>query len=1105
MKILTNKKLVILILTLLSVNLFAKVDLDQITISLNQKNTKIKKVLSVITEKSGVIFFYNSRSLDNTKKISLSYTNEKLSKIIKDFANKNNLTYEVIDNEITFHKKTNKKRDITGVVKDANGETLPGANVFVKGTTTGSISDVDGKFSLKASPDQTIVFSSIGYTSIEMKVGDRTEINVSLNEDIVGLDEVVVVGYGYVKKSDLTGAISSIKSDDLSQTGTSSVMHMLSGKVSGMQVKQNSAQPGGGVSVLIRGASSTGAGNTPLYVIDGFPVSSSSVEPGGGYDIGSRNPLNTINPNDIESIEVLKDASATAIYGARAANGVILITTKSAKEGKFEVEYDYKYGVQTPKNNFDLLSGQELMEVWNHAHREKERYNKKYYPYGDNGKLEDSGYSDLFSADEIANAKNYDYEDMVTRNGAIQEHNIVMKSGTERTKVYSSFNYYDQKGMLSNLDFKRYTGRINLDQKIFPNVTVGTRMTASMIENSNSAMGGLNDASGMISSAFQFPTFIKPKNDNGEYNLNIYRPNIPNPLSFNEVDDKTYTYKMFANTYAEVDIFDWLKAKVKYGFDYNKGKRKIYLPNSFLYGANSRGKATINTVERTNELFEVTTSFNKSWDKFNLNGVAGLSQEKELYESFGGDNNDFLTDIYKYNNIGAGQADRPGIWSNYTETNYQSYFSRINLNWASKYLLTFTFRADGSDKFGENNKWGYFPSGSIGWTISQEDFMKAIPTISHLKARFSYGQTGNANIGGNAFAYYQTGGNYGFGNKIVKGVKQTSLANQDLKWETTTEANLGIELGLFKNRIHATMELYKKNVEDLLSERTLAPYLPINKVYANIGSTQSSGWELTLTTQNITGEFNWSTNFTLSHYEDKWESRNPEVILKVYEQNDASLHAIYGYLSDGILQVGEEYPENSKIIPGEIKVKDINGVDDEGNLTGSPDGKIDDADKVYLGSKQPKYNFGINNTFSYKGFDLSIYLYGMLDRDVFDSNLRELGTLEDVNNTTPLTYKAWSSENQDGTLPSGIKSTYSGSSDFYRTNVDFIRVKNITLGYTVNKEYLKFTKYLTHARVYLDFNNLGYITNYDGGDPETDSWAAYPFPFTFTVGASIKF
>ncbi|TKG95436.1 TonB-dependent receptor [Puteibacter caeruleilacunae] len=1081
-------------------------------LNLKMKDVTLEQVLRAIQDQSDFDVFYRNDKM-SSEKIDVHFKNAEIEMILKEVLKNTDLEFMVVDKNVVITSKASKStkkpaaiKKINGKVTDNTGEPLPGVSVIVKGTTIGVTTDFDGNYALSI-PDnaEVVVYSFVGMKTQEVVLEGQSTINITLEEDAIGLDEVVAIGYGVVKKSDLTGAVGSVKSEDLAESATASVMHMLSGKVAGLQVKQNSAQPGGGVSVLIRGAASTGAGNTPLYVIDGFPVSSSSVEPGGSYSYGSRNPLNTINPNDIESIEVLKDASATAIYGARAANGVILITTKNAKVGSFDVEYNFSYGIQEPKSDFDLLSGAELMEVWNEGYREYFRYQNNYYPYGDKGDAPADELPVFFTDEEIANAPDYNYEDMVTRQGQVQEHNLILKSGSERTKVYTSFNYYDQKGMLKNLDFLRYTGRINIDHKISDRISVGTRLTGAYIKNSNSQMGGINDGSGMISSAFQFPSFIEPVDENGVYNLNDQRPTIPNPLSFLEVTDNTYTYKLLTSAFVDFKLTDWLTGKVKYGIDYNKGKRKSYLPKTFLYGANAKGNARISQLEKSNKLFEITTSFNKSLDRWNFNGVLGFSTEEFVSESLSAQNNDFLTDLFLYNKLEAGQADRPGVDSGYGVTNFKSYFSRVNINLDSKYLLTLTMRGDGSDKFGENNKWGYFPSAALAWRVNEESFMKDFKDLSDLKFRVSYGQIGNSNIGGNAFAYYSVGSDYGFGNKIVKGIEQTSLSNPDLKWETTTELNFGLDFGFFDNRVHGTLEVYHKVVDDLLSQRSLASYLPISKVSANIGSTQSSGWELTLNTRNLTGALKWDTDISLGHFKDRWKERNPEVILKVYQKEDDPLHAIYGYLNDGILQIGEDYPENPGLIPGEIKVKDINGVDENGNLTGQPDGKISDADKVLLGSSQPKLNFGVNNTFRYKNWDLSFYVYGMLDRDVYDNNKLHLGTLQRENNTISLTYQAWSSENPDGTLPSGIKETYSGNSDFYRTNVDFARIKNITLGYTFKKNLLQKTNLVKKARVYVDFNNVGVFTNYDGGDPETDSWAAYPFPFTVTFGANINF
>ncbi len=1081
-------------------------------VTLKMNNVSLSEVIKEIEDKTDFYFYFNF-DLDQYLVEDVDLTNQEINQVLTDLLPDLGLDYKIVDQYIVIKEADSNESNIqdqitvSGNITDPLGEPIIGATILVKGTTNGTITDVNGNYTLTNVPaDAILAFSFIGMKTKEVPVMGKTTMNIQMEDESIGLDEVVAIGYGVVKKSDLTGAVGSVKTEELAESATSSVMHMLSGKVAGLQVNQNSSQPGGGVSVLIRGAASTGAGNTPLYVIDGFPIADSDVEPGGEYDYGSRNPLNTINPNDIESIEVLKDASASAIYGARAANGVILITTKSAKEGSFDVEYNFSYGVQQPKSDFDLLSGPELMEVWNHAYREYYRFENNYSPYGDNGIASDDVLPVRFTPEEVANAKTYDYEDMVTRTGQIQEHNVVIKSGTKKTRVYSSFNYYDQKGMLKNLDFKRYTGRINLDYNLSDKLTLGTRMTSAFIKNSNAQMGGTNDNSGIIAAAYQFPSFIAPRDENGDFNLNPDRPTIPNPVSFLDVTDNTYTYKFLASTSLDYKVTSWMDVKVKYGLDYNKGKRKSYLPTTFLYGANVNGNASINQKEKSNELFEVTASFNKKFNQLNLSGVMGYSKEKYISEGVYAQNNNFLTDLFLYNNLEAGTADRPSVSSGYEVTNFKSYFSRVNLNYASKYLLTLTIRGDGSDRFGENNKWGYFPSAALGWRVIEESFMDGFSNLSDLKLRVSYGQIGNANIGGDAFAYYNVGSNYAFGNSISTGIEQTSLANPDLKWETTTEINLGLDFGLYNNKIHGTFEVYQKTIDDLLSYRSLASYLPISSVAANIGSTESKGWEFTLSTRNIErGNFTWDTNISLGHYMDRWKKRNPEVILSVYEKEDAPIHAIYGYLNDGILQMGEEYSENAGIIPGEIKVKDINGLDENGELTGEPDGQISDADKVLLGSSQPKLNFGLNNTFKYKNVDLAIGIYGMLDRDIYDYNKLYQGVLQRADNTTSLTYKAWSSENQNGTLPSGIKSTYSGNSDFYRTNVSFARIKNITLGYTFNPELLKSTNFMKKARLFVDFNNIAVISNYDGGDPETDSWAAYPFPFSVTFGANINF
>jgi len=671
-----------------------------------------------------------------------------------------------------------------------------------------------------------------------------------------------------------------------------------------------------------------------------------------------------------------------------------------------------------------------------------------------------------------------------------------------------SFNYFDQDGILKNIDFKRYTGRFNLDQELASWLDLGIRFTASMIDKENTQSGGFNQSAGVIGSAYVMPSFMPVKDANGEYTINPERPTVANPVSFLEIDDNTKEQRMFANTFLDIDLARNLSAKISYGIDNNIGKRQRYYPKSFLYGKLVNGDAAIMQNNDFTQLTEITLNYQYEIMKdLNMSVLAGYSWQKFEYESVSSSNTDFLTDLFLYNSLESGAALRPGVSSGKSANEYLSYFSRLHFNMKDKYLLTLTMRADGSSRFGKNNKYGYFPSGALAWRISEEDFLKDNNTLSDLKLRLSYGQTGNANIGGNAFAYYSTGSNYAFGNKVNVGVAQSQLENPDLKWETTTEMNLGIDFGLFDNHVYGTLELYKRNISDILSSRALPSYLPIGSVAANIGETESKGIEFSLKTINLDGPLKWETDLTIGSFRDKWVHRDPKVILPVYERENAPLHAIYGYKTDGIIQIGEIVPQLPNGIPGDLKIQDINGVDENNKLTGKPDGKISDADIVLLGSSQPGWTFGLNNTFRYKQFDLGIFFYGMMDRLLYDTNRQVNTSMENIGNNNGIKdflSDVWSTQNPTGTLPTQLRRTYVGDSDFFMENASFVRLKNVTLGYSFNNN-SQLLKSFKDLRFYADISNVFVLTSYKGGDPEIDSISAYPFPSTISIGINAKF
>ncbi|MGB6153292.1 MAG: TonB-dependent receptor [Pricia sp.] len=995
---------------------------------------------------------------------------------------------------------------VTGNVTDTNNAALPGANILEKGTTNGTQTDFDGNFSITIKDaSATLIISYIGFASKEVSVDGQSTISVELEEDAAGLDEVVVVGYGGVKKSDLTGAVSSVKAEDLPEGSSPNVQSLLAGKVAGLTVNQNSAQPGGGFSVLIRGAGSVGAGNSPLYVIDGFPVTEGGTEAGGGtYNPGNRGSLNSLNTNDIESIEVLKDASATAIYGARAANGVVLITTKRGKSGVLNIDYTTSYALNNVEKDFDFLDARELMIEQNKNQNERRLFNNNVFPYGDVDIETLDPFVPPFSEADIAAAgAGTDWFDEITNVGSIQEHNISMSSGTDKSKYYLSFNYFDQAGIIKNTGLERYTGRINLDQEIREWLNFSVSFTISHIENQNSQLGGARNAqAGIIASAYIFPSFLPVKNEDGEFALNLNQPSTPNPVSLLDVDDQTKNNRILTNAKLEAQLLEGLNWTNSFGLDSKNAKRLTYLPKTTLYGNLANGRASQAENRDYSYLFESVLNYSKTlFSELDLNLLGGFSYQRFESEFFGADNEDFLTDLFLYDNLGAGVAERPGVTSGREASKLVSYFGRMNLNYLDRYLLTFTMRADGSDRFGANNQYGYFPSAAFGWKINQEPFMAGQEYLSQLKLRLSYGQTGNSNIGGNAFALYSPNSVYAFGNTINNGVSLSRLANPNLKWETTTEYNIGLDFGFFNNRLSGTFEYFNKEVSDLLSNTALPSFSPVSSFASNIGATESEGFEALVTSRNVANpNFSWNTSLTFGRFRDRWKERDPSVILEVYEGENDRLRNIYGFLSDGIVQIGEAAPQLPNAVPGDLNIRDVNGQDGEGNLTGVPDGQIDAADRVILGNEQPDFNYGIDNTFQVGNFDLNIYLYGEYGRDLFNAT-RELFTVVDVGNALEESKNRWGSFNTDCTLPSGLTTGFRGVSDVFIEDASFLRLRNITLGY----RFPEIVNGIKSMRLFVDFQNLFVISDYKGGDPETDSFSAYPFPKTFKIGLNLNF
>jgi TonB-linked SusC/RagA family outer membrane protein len=1021
------------------------------------------------------------------------------------------------------------------VTSKEDGSGVPGASVVVVGTTVGAITDVSGNFSFTAPANATkLKVTFLGMKAVEVEIGTATAFSIVLEPEVTSLDEVVVIGYGTQKKRDLTGAVTSVRSADILVSSNPDIGHALIGKAAGLMVRENSAQPGGGLDIFVRGAASINASNDPLFVVDGFPITDlQQPQSGNRYDGGTQSILNTFNPNDIASIEVLKDASATSIYGSRAAHGVVLITTKRGLEGKPVIQYSSSYAIQKYNDAFDVLPLNEWMQVRNEAAWEQWLWSNNVSPWGTRT-LEEAqanpvggDFYKLYTQNAIDNVgRGTDWLALNTRDGAIQQHNISVSGGNKSTRFMLSGNYYDHQGVIKNSGFQRYTVRGNVDQVLSKYVKLGFNFSFSRINNKNSSLGGDQwENSGIIRASIQQGPHIEAIDENGNYPLNPQLSQQPNPYSLLTITDNGRIERTMVNSFIDITPVEGLVVRLKAGVDRGLTNRWTYLPKTTLAGEMENGKASISEIDKNDYLIEATANYTKAvGDGHSFNLLAGVSEEKFVDQSNSSGNTGFISDAFLWNNLSSGSGTK-SVGSAGSENLMASYFGRINYIFKEKYFATFTIRTDGASVFAANNKWATFPSLALGWNIANESFFAGIKnTVSQLKIRLSYGQTGNASIGSNAFAAYSAYLAYLSGDDIKNiGVSLSRLENPDLKWETTTEANLGIDYSMFKDRVSGSLELYSRVISDLLSMKPINSYNEVNEVMANVGETQSQGFELTVVTRNVVkNDFQWKTTLSFSKFNDRWKKRAGDWKPSVYESDNDPIRALYYRESDGIMQTGEVLPEQPELQPGAIKIKDINGferdefgnpvVDENGRFirTGAPDGKIDDADTRLIGTSDPSLMAGMANTLTYKNLSLDFFFNGMFGRQLADPNYTAYGVgAEGIYtygyNGLRTVKDRWTPDKPSTTHPSSYYgwSPY-GSGDFFLQKAWFIRLQNISLGYRLPKKW--FGGVFQDFQVHFDAQNLFLITPYTGVDPETDSYtAAYPNVKTYTLGLNITF
>ncbi|GAB3019243.1 TonB-dependent receptor [Cyclobacterium sediminis] len=1003
---------------------------------------------------------------------------------------------------------------IKGVITEESGEPLPGATIMVKGTNIGTVTDLDGAYSITIPnnvENPVLEFSFIGFSPQEVAVGTQTEINVTLSDNLASLNEVVVIGYGAVKKSDLTGAVSSVKASEIQQTPITSIDQGLVGRASGVMVTQTSGMPGAVASIRIRGSSSLQGGNEPLYVIDGFPVYSGSGfgETGGNARMSG---LSTINPADIESIEILKDASATAIYGARAANGVVLITTKSGKEGRDQVSFDAYYGVQKVVQKIDVMNAFDYATLVNEAYT-------------------NDGLSPVYGADKMAelqaNPKGTDWQEEIFRAAPVQNYQLSFSGGDKKTNYAVSGNYFNQEGVIINSGFKRYSGRVNIARNISNKFKVGTNFNVSKTL-SNAVPTDAGGSGGVVTGAMKFNPIL-PVYTNQELGIytQVNSPGIiyPNPVaSALEQVRESAMLRVLGNIFGEYEFVPNLVGKVSFGTDLVNTKFDTFIPTS-IFESNGIAKATVNGGYTTNWLNENTLSWNKKInDMHSVSLLGGITFQKNFYESLRASSQDFVNNSLEENALGSGSVyNQPG--SSKTEWSLVSYLGRVNYNFNEKYLLSLNGRIDGSSRFGENNKYAFFPSGALAWRAIEEDFIQNMNTFSNLKARVSYGVTGNQEIGLYNSLPTLTNTTYTIGRTLATGFYPNSIPNPNLRWEKTSQFDFGLDFGFFDERLRFTTDYYFKKTIDLIYN-VAVPYVSgFGSSLQNIGSIQNQGVELMIGADILAQtELKWTSSFNISFNRNKVLELGGESYKDVGggdgHLKTGSVHRLivgqpiglfYGYVSDGIIQNAEELaagPVGPTNWVGGRRYLDISGPN------GVPDGVVNATyDRAIIGDPNPDFFGGFTNTISYKGFELNAFTQFSYGADIFNYNAMELELPSGGQNVYSDLVNRWTPSNPSDVYPKATTNRSAVFSDVFMEDGSYLKIKTLTLGYTFPASEIKA---LSGLKLYITGQNLFTFTNYSGYDPEVsyrgatnlqlgEDFGGYPQSRTFMIGAKINF
>ncbi|MFS4456150.1 SusC/RagA family TonB-linked outer membrane protein [Maribacter sp. 2304DJ31-5] len=1122
------------------------------------KEISVSQIFELIQEQAGYKFVYSDEIIVNAPKVELKKGVIRANELLKKGLSPIGCTFEFTKNETVIVKKKSRvdsvnalQVSVIGTVKDNSGQPLPGANVIEKGTTNGAQTDFDGNYTITVSNnDAVLVFSYLGFTAKEVVVGDQTNINVQLAEDSAKLDEVVVIGYGSTTTRKVISAISSLKSEGLKDLPITSFDQGIAGKLPGIDISTANGAPGAEVDIKIRGNNSINGRNNPLIVVDGVPFSNSLND---NFSQGRAaffrfnntyriNLLGAINPGDIESVEVLKDAAAAAIYGSRGSNGVILITTKKGKRNeKTKINVNAYTGIQQITKKVDMMNAQEFSEYTALArglsHVARDPLNNSIDDPNEDRVLADRLPPHVVATLNGSNGVDVDWQDELFRTAFVQKYDVSFLGGSENTSYYASGSYTNQEGIIINSGLEQYTGRLNLETTFNDKLTFGLNMNPSYTDNKLAHSEANFWREGLIFTTLMMHPNLPSRDANGDLVIDAqFIPvregtgviaNLPNPVALaNETITELEHLRFLASTYLNFDFTEELSFRTSFGVDYNNIDRFFYRPGSIPTREEPNSPpATIfnyafsNQSRSLNWITENYFTFDKSFDKHNLNILAGFSAQKETNSRDYVEGNTFPNDNVTTINA----AQNTFGFTEERESSLLSYTSRISYDYDSRYLLSFSLRRDGSSRFGDNTRWGWFPAVSAGWRMSDEDFLKESDLISDLKFRGSWGRTGSTDIPFYGSSALLGTSNYVLDGSVTNGLSPSTSPNPDLGWEETTTVNVGMNLGLFSNKLTLSADYYVSNTRDLLLQVTLPGSSGFTSSLQNIGEVQNKGFELQLGTTQQFGELKWTG--TLNYYTNENEiiSLGPGQDRILFGAADGftglpgqyfalqvgeSTGSFFGYKVDGVFESQAQFDSTPHLEGQNQAVGDLIYVDNDG------DGDVDADDRTIIGNSNPDFSWGFGSTFEFKGFDLAFNLQGEHGAELFNSNLRYLSETWGNN------LDVWRTGFDDIGTPRPVwgvgNGTHVRASELHINDASFVRLREITLGYTLPEKVFD-NSFVSNLRFYVtalnpitwDNYDLGYNpeVNLNGGDAirSGEDFGNHPLTKQFILGVNLSF